>query len=221
MKSITRQKDFQEIKRLLSDAHSVYILGCGNCATFCKTGGVDEVAQMKANLEKEGKKISGASVIPVACDALSYEALKQESKKVQAADAVLVMSCSFGVQSVAEDLKKKVVPALDTLFIGKENKQGDVLSELCRQCGECVIGETAGICPLTACHKGLLNGPCGGMDKEKCEVDKDKDCAWVLIYKRLKEQGRLDLFKKIQPPKNHQKYLKPGKVNLTQNETGV
>ena len=105
-------------------------------------------------------------------------------------------------------IDKPVIPALDTLFIGIEEGPG-LFHEVCAQCGQCVIGDTAGICPLTACHKGLLNGPCGGTNDGMCEVDKEKDCAWTLIYQRLEEQGRLDLMRKYQPPKNYQVVPRP------------
>jgi hypothetical protein len=112
-----------------------------------------------------------------------------------------VMSCALGVQRVGSYIEKPVIPALDTLFIGVEDSPG-YFHEVCDQCGHCVLGYTAGICPITACHKGLLNGPCGGTNNGKCEVDKEKDCAWTLIYNRLKAQNRLDIMKKYQPPRN-------------------
>ena len=96
---------------------------------------------------------------------------------------------------------KPVIPAVDTLFIGVEDTPG-YFREVCAQCGQCVLGETAGICPITTCHKGLVNGPCGGTNKGKCEVDKGKDCAWTLIYERLKQQDRLDLMRKYYSPRN-------------------
>jgi len=107
-----------------------------------------------------------------------------------------------------------VVPALDTLFIGLEDSPGN-FHEVCAQCGHCVIGWTAGICPITACHKHLLNGPCGGTNNGKCEVDKTKDCAWTLIYQRLKEQGRLHLMRKYQPIRNSQVVPRPRMVTIS------
>ena len=68
---------------------------------------------------------------------------------------------------------------------------------------------TSMICPITRCPKSLLNGPCGGQDKGKCEVDKNKDCAWVLIYNELKKEGSLDLLKKIKPAKDYSRSTKP------------
>ncbi|MDD5238669.1 MAG: methylenetetrahydrofolate reductase C-terminal domain-containing protein, partial [Candidatus Omnitrophica bacterium] len=75
-----------------------------------------------------------------------------------------------------------------------------------------VLDITGGICPITLCAKGLLNGPCGGMNKGKCEVDQDKDCAWVLIYKELEKKRKLNNFKKIQTPKDFKKSNKPHKL---------
>jgi hypothetical protein len=41
------------------------------------------------------------------------------------------------------------------------------------------------------------------MVEGKCEVDDyTRDCGWVLIYNRLKEMGRLDLFEKLRPPRD-------------------
>ena len=82
-------------------------------------------------------------------------------------------------------------------------------------CGECVLDISAGICPITLCPKGLLNGPCGGMDKGKCEVDKDRDCAWVLIYNELEKKNKLDTLKKVQQPKDFKKAQKPRKLIMT------
>src|SRR4030067_1166068 len=70
---------------------------------------------------------------------------------------------------------------VDTLFIGVEETPG-FFREAGAQCGQCILGETAGICPITACHKGLVNGPCGGTNNGKCEVDKNRDCAWTLVH---------------------------------------
>jgi hypothetical protein len=84
--------------------------------------------------------------------------------------------------------------------------------EKCSLCAECVLDVTGGICPITLCAKGLLNGPCGGMDKGKCEVDKEKDCAWVLIYKELEKRKKLARFREIQGPKDFKKAGKPHKL---------
>lgn len=211
MKTITEQKPFEEIKEFLKKDNSVYIVGCGTCATMLKTGGKEEVLQMKEKLQEEGKTVTGWMVIPTACDSLTGEAMKMEADKIGNADVILVMTCAFGVQRVNSYTDKMVYPALDTLFIGMEESP-ESLSEMCSQCGQCVLGETAGICPITWCAKGLLNGPCGGNHDGKCEVDPEKDCAWILIYERLQALGRLDLMLKCKSPKDFSKAQRPRKI---------
>ena len=208
MKSITRQKSLEEIEQQLERLERVYIIGCGTCATMTKTGGREEVLDMKERLQDLGKMVTGWTVIPTACDEMTEVSLKENNGAIQGANCLLVMSCALGVQKVGSYISKPVIPALDTLFIGVEDGPG-YFHEVCDQCGQCVLGYTAGICPITACHKGLLNGPCGGTNNGKCEVDNERDCAWTLIYQRLKEQGRLDLMKKYQPIKNSQVMPRP------------
>ncbi len=214
IRSITRQKSEEEIDRLLDGLGRVFILGCGTCVTLTRTGGEPEVKAMKERLSAQGRLITGELVLPVACDNLTGEAMREYGQRIDQADVVLIMTCAFGVQTIARQLKKMVVPALDTLFIGKENGIGQ-FDEICTQCGTCILGETGGICPVTSCHKGLVNGPCGGTNNGKCEIDPEKDCAWTLIYNRLKELGRLDSMRTLQKPRNHQGEPSPGKFILS------
>ena len=152
--------------------------------------------------------VTGWTVIPTACDEMTEIALRQNNGAIQIANCILVMSCALGVHRVVSYIDKPVIPALDTLFIGVEDSPGN-FREVCDQCGQCLLGETAGICPITACHKGLINGPCGGTNNGRCEVDKEKDCAWTLIYQRLEKQGRLDLMRRYHPPRNFQVAPRP------------
>jgi len=182
-----------------------------------RTGGEPEVQGLKKNLSGKGKMITGTLVVPVACDNLSQDFLSDFGSQIRQADALLVTSCAFGVQTIARQLKKMTVPALNTLFIGKETAYG-TFDEICTQCGTCIIGETGGICPVTNCHKGLVNGPCGGTNHGKCEIDINKDCAWTLIYNRLKDMDQLDSMRKYQKPRNHLGEPKPGKFKLPEEE---
>jgi ferredoxin len=213
MKSITRAKPMEVVLGGLTGYDRVFIAGCGTCATMCRTGGVEEVAAMSKALEEAGKLVTGSLVIPTACDTLTHACMEQNQEAMDDAQVALVMSCAFGVQTVADYVGRPVQPALDTLFFGLETAPGR-FSEVCMQCGDCVLAQTAGICPVTACHKGLLNGPCGGTNNGMCEIDSNIDCAWTLIYNRLKEIGRLDLMKSYCAPKNFQAMAKPGKVEL-------
>jgi ferredoxin len=214
MKSIAKQKPFDEIKQQLENFDRVYIIGCGTCATMTKTGGKEEVLDMKKRLEELDKLVTGWVVIPTACDEMTEVALREVEGAMQNVNCILVMACALGVHRVSLYIDKPVVPALDTLFIGIEDTPG-YFHEVCAQCGECILGETASICPLTACHKGLLNGPCGGTNNGKCEVDKEKDCAWTLIYQRLRDQDMLNLMRKYHPPKNYQVVPRPKITKLS------
>jgi len=215
IRSITKQKSLDEIYRLLDSFTRIFIIGCGTCVTLTHTGGEPEVGIMKEQLLESGRAVTGHAVVPVACDNLTADILNDYSGQIDQADCLLVMTCAFGVQTISTQLKKMVVPALDTLFIGKETGPGQ-FGEICTQCGTCIIGETGGICPVTSCHKGLVNGPCGGTNNGMCEIDKNKSCAWTLIYYRLEELEQLDSMRKLQTPRNHLGEPTPGKFDISQ-----
>jgi len=213
MKSITRQKSIEDIQQSLNGLDKIFVVGCGTCTTMTKTGGIEQVEEMKGHLQEMGKRVTGTTVIPTACDDMTEVAMKENEQFIRNADAILSLSCALGVHRMTLYIDKPIIPAVDTLFIGVEETPG-YFREACAQCGQCILGETAGICPITACHKGLVNGPCGGTNNGKCEVDKEKDCAWTLIYNRLKEQGRLDLMRRYQPPRNHHVVPRPRAIRV-------
>jgi ferredoxin len=198
MKTITEQKPLEEISEALSGVEKVYLVGCGTCATMCHTGGKSEVLDMKEKLEAAGKKVTGWMVVPTACDELTRDALEENAKEVEEADAILAMTCAFGVQTITLYTDKPVYPSLNTLFVGKEETPGHFI-EICMQCGNCILAKTAGICPLVRCAKSLLNGPCGGSVDGKCEISPDVPCAWQMIYDRLAALGQLDKLEEIVP----------------------
>jgi len=208
---ITKQKQIADILKYLDGQKNIFLIGCGECSTTCKTGGEDDVKKVKSALEKAGKVVTGYAVPEAPCIAAKVKLeLAKNRKTIESSDAVLVLACGLGIQSVKENLRseKAVHVGCDTLFMGAIDS-GGVFLEKCSACGDCVLELTGLICPITRCSKGLLNGPCGGQDKGKCEVDKNKDCAWILIYNELKKQNRLDLLREIKPPKDHSKSSKP------------
>jgi hypothetical protein len=165
---------------------------------MCQTGGKAEVMEMKERLEATGKQVTGWMVIPSVCDELTRYALEDNAADVEAADGILAMNCAFGVQTLSLYSDKLIYPALNTLFIGIEDAPGHFL-EVCQQCGNCVLGKSAGLCPLVRCAKSLLNGPCGGSVEGKCEVSPDIPCVWQMIIDRLKAAGRLEMLEEIVP----------------------
>lgn len=213
IRSITRNKETEELLKLLDGLGRVFIIGCGTCVTLTKTGGEPQIQAMSGILSEKGKLVTGTTVLPVACDNMTTEALHEYGGQIDQADALLIMTCAFGVQTVARQISKVVIPALDTIFIGKETGLGK-FDEICTQCGTCIIGETGGICPVTTCHKGLVNGPCGGTNNGKCEIDDNKDCAWTRIYTRLVELDRVDSMRTYQKPRNHLGEPTPGKWTM-------
>jgi hypothetical protein len=142
------------------------------------------------------------------------EFLEELDEKVKEVDAVLSLACGIGVQALAERFPTTpILPGLNTSFLGFPDEHG-VWSETCSACGDCILDQTGGICPITRCTKGLLNGPCGGTNNGKCEVSPEKDCAWTLIYQRLEKQGKLDLMRQYYPPRNFQVVIRPGKITM-------
>lgn len=217
---ITKQKPFEVILEELKDAKSVFLVGCGDCATLCETGGEDQVKEMAEKLTAEGKDVTGSVVIEVGCHELdTKKEFRAHKGEVEGADALLVMSCGAGCQSARSATDKPVFPSNDTVFLGNILRYGQ-FEEKCRLCGDCVLDITGAICPVTRCHKGIMNGPCGGTNEGKCEVDPDKDCAWTLIYQQLEKEDRVDEMKEYRPPKNWNAVLKPGRHVIERNKGG-
>jgi ferredoxin len=211
---ISKQKPVTEILAALEGNSKVFLIGCAKCATVCKSGGEEEVFQMQEMLASSGKEITGSIVIDEACHMLrAARDLRGRRELVEEADALLVLACGAGVQSVSDAIPKKTVAALDTLFLGNIRRFGQ-FEQRCSLCGECIVTETAGICPATVCPKGLLNGPCGGMAEGRCETDPEAECAWVRIHERLTAQGGAERLKKIVPAKDFSRALKPGKLKV-------
>jgi methylenetetrahydrofolate reductase (NADPH) len=206
---IVQQKPLEEIFEMTKDFQKILVAGCDGCAAIIQVGGEKQAEILKMLLEmnrklkgNDGLKVKAFSVLRQ-CDrqivASSLRALVEDY------DAVVSLACGVGVQTIAELYPHMpVIPANNTEFIGMHDLKEDKFYEMCRACGDCILFETGGVCPITRCAKGLLNGPCGGQAKGKCEVGGwKKDCAWVLIYNRLKERNRLDLFKKFRIPRDY------------------
>ena len=214
---LTQKKPIEELLAMLDGVKKVALVGCGSCATSCETGGEKQVAELKALLEEKGFEVVGSCIPAESCQKML---VKKEVKafKDSGAEAVISMACGDGAQTVAENVKLPVYPANNTMFLAQTERIG-IFNEMCRLCGDCVIGRTAGICPITKCAKSLVNGPCGGQKNGKCEVNPDNDCAWILIYNRMVELGQVDRFLEVlNADKGYANFTYPRRVNLKEEQ---
>jgi len=218
---VAELKPFEEIKEMLGDYQKVLVLGCGTCVSVCLSGG-ERQAELLASAIRMARKIEGKDVtvgektIMRQCDPEFIDEIKDEASNY---DVVLSMACGAGVQGVSQNLGKiQVLPAMNTKFIGLAEGEG-TWTEACAACGDCVLGVTGGICPLATCPKGILNGPCGGTKDGKCEVSPELPCAWVRIYERTKDLGKLKEVKKTIGAKDWSKKRRPGRYSVKEKET--
>lgn len=210
---VADRKSLDDIKEEIKDCRKVLILGCGTCTSVCMAGGEKEVEILASQLRMthilEGKDIEiGERTIQRQCDREYIDPIV-DLVNAEGYDAVLSMACGAGVQFVAEMMEHvTLLPALDTRFLGVTEAEG-VWAERCRSCGECLLADTGGICPVTMCSKGLINGPCGGSKGGKCEAGPEKDCAWEMIYYRLKKQGKIDNLRRIVLARDNRRRARP------------
>ncbi len=206
MTIITTKKPFEEVLGALKNVNKIGLVSCGSCAAMCQTGGTEGAKEMAEKLEQEGFEVVITIVPEEVCDnRVMMKDFRKIDEELGEIDAILTLSCGLGVASITQVLSRKhpdipVFIGTNTEFMGMTERIGRFYQR-CRGCGDCLLNETGGICPITTCAKSLMNGPCGGMVRGKCEVGNyEKDCGWVLIFNRLKDLGRLDLFTKLRDP---------------------
>ena len=212
---VAEQKPLEEIRRMIAPYQRVLTLGCGTCTTVCGAGGEREVSFLNSALriaqaksENETHNLSEYTV-KRQCDLEFLDPLVDKAGDI---DAILSLGCGIGVQVIAERFPDiPVLPGVNTSFMGAADEYG-VWDERCAACGDCRLEETGGICPITRCTKGILNGPCAGTKNGKCEVSKDMDCGWVLIYKRLEGLGQLEKMRRYYPPRNFRTIPRPKRI---------
>ena len=201
---VAKLKPIEEIIQVLDGFQRVLVAGCDGCVTVCEAGGWKEVQVLASTLRlsamQRGREVEiGEISLTRQCD---KEYLRRLLEVIHRYEAVLSLACGAGVQFLAEMYRDKpILPAVDTCFIGVTEERG-VWTERCQACGQCVLATTGGICPISRCSKRMLNGPCGGSTKGKCEIGKDTDCGWYLIYERLKQLGQLERFEHPVEPKD-------------------
>ena len=189
---ITELKSNEAIQAAVA-GNKVFLIICHGCKEIRFPE--KEVEALKEAMTAEGI-VTGSITTDYICNPENLQLrLQKHAAQIEAAGAILVFSCGVGVQTVAEQYpEKRVCAGCDTYAL--PGFQGVTPLEYnCKQCGECYLNLTGGICPITACSKSLVNGQCGGSKNGKCEVDPNMDCGWERIYQRLKKIGRLDVLK--------------------------
>ena len=163
---MTKMKSKETIASLASG--KVFIVNCHGCK---EVGFPEQEAEEVQKELAESGKVVGTLTTDYICnpDELRLR-LRAHMDKIAEADAVLVFSCGVGVQTISQELEDmRVYACCDTIEL--PGFQGVTPLEYdCGQCGECYLNLTGGICPITACSKSLVNGPCGGTKNGKCEV---------------------------------------------------
>lgn len=209
-------KPVEEIIRKLRGYKRILVAGCGGCVTVCGSGGSREAETLAHVL---GIALEG-SLVEWGCVArqCEYELLEELFERARNFDTILSLACGVGVQALAECLPDlPVIPGLDTMFLGMPVADGR-WEERCQACGDCILDLTGGICPVARCSKSLLNGPCGGSQNGKCEISRDVDCAWQLIYDRLESVGKLENLEKLLMPKDWSKSRDGGPRRMVRKE---
>ncbi len=211
---VAEAKSLGKIKEMLASHKRVLVSGCNTCMAVCFAGGEKEAAVLAASL-RMAFKIDGVDIeikemsVQRQCEKEFTEPLKGGAADF---DAVLSLGCGAGVNALADMLTDTIVyPGVDTKFIGITESEG-VWASRCSACGECILDQTAGICPINRCAKNILHGPCGGSQGGSCEISRDIPCVWQLIIDRMKRLGIMDKLGGIRPLKDWSAGLNPSKV---------
>ncbi len=218
---VADRKPFDQILDSIKNYKKIMVAGCGGCVTICFSGGAKAAellsSQIKIARKKSGNEIEIIQVTPERqCE---HEFIDVLGKQLKTVEAVLSLACGVGVQTMNERFPETItVPALNTKFMGYPVEHG-LWEERCAGCGDCVLEWTGGLCPIARCAKKMLNGPCGGASSGKCEVDKDTDCVWQLIYDRLKKLNRLDKLIEVRKPKDWRTSTNAGQRKIKMEET--
>ncbi|MBT8328968.1 MAG: methylenetetrahydrofolate reductase C-terminal domain-containing protein [Desulfofustis sp.] len=203
---VGEQKPFEEIWEMVKGHKQLTVFGCNTCVAVCHQGGNKEAgiiaAQLRMRATQDDVDIEIIdSGIERQCE---HEFFEKTEELVKKSEAILSLACGIGVQFMAEKYEIPIYPGLNTTFLGDVPETG-LYTEKCQACGDCVLGVTGGVCPVSRCAKRLFNGPCGGSTTGKCEISKETECAWQLVVDRLEALGRLDTYEKIMPLKDWSK----------------
>jgi ferredoxin len=214
-------KPIDELVEKLSGHSKVLLVGCATCVAECAAGGEKEVETL-APLLRMALKAQGHSVeiltatLEKQCE---WEFMEELTEIAGQVDAILSIACGIGVQALAERFDDiPVYPGVNTSALTIREEAG-LWASRCAACGDCVLAETFGLCPVARCAKSLMNGPCGGTRKNgKCEIDENVDCVWKLIVERAEAKGQYDSLMKVRKSKNWSKSCHGGPKRVLHEE---
>ncbi|MHA2280751.1 MAG: methylenetetrahydrofolate reductase C-terminal domain-containing protein [Promethearchaeota archaeon] len=221
---ITEQKDINEIYELIKPYNKILITGCDGCCqpprSLNEAKVLGQLLQLKARSDGKELKWKAITVLRQCDDRITATTCRPYEEDFE---AIVTLACGLGVVMMNKVLPKILTyPAQNSMFGGVQDNSQNYFIELCETCGDCIIGETGGVCPRAGCAKHLSNGPCGGMVEGMCEVGGYTiPCAWVRIWARLKEFDRLDLFSKYRGPRDFRTSTSPGYKNIYKDYTNI
>ena len=183
-------------------------------SAFHRVGGEKQVGEfaklLKINTELKDKDIE---IIEACVEEQCGKELVEDAlnEVIKGCDAVISLACGAGVQQIAEIYEDiPIYPANDTFLVGIEDRKESKLREVCLGCGDCILDETAGICPKTRCMKGMLNGPCAGVHGGLCELSKPENeikCGWIEIYDKMIRLGTVNKLLEVKMPKINKRQI--------------
>jgi ferredoxin len=202
---IAEWKPIAELVDMLRGHENVLLVGCATCVAECAVGGEREVETLAPLLhmamETDGNPVQiRTKTLERQCE---WEFVEELAEIVPEVDAIISIACGIGIQALAERFPEvPVYPGVNTTSLAIREEPG-LWAARCEACGDCVLDETYGLCPVARCAKSLMNGPCGGTRNDgKCEVDEDVDCVWNLIVERARERGKLQALMEFRKAKD-------------------
>jgi len=218
---IAEWKPLSELMTSLKSYKNVLLVGCATCVTECAVGGDREInilaSSLRMGLKNKGYDINFTTyILERACELRFVKKLTKIASKI---DSIMSFSCGIGMQLIADHyIKKPLLPGVNTTSLAIRELPG-LWTTRCCACGDCVLGETFGLCPIARCAKGLMNGPCGGTRKNGyCEIDANIHCIWHLIIERAKIRGNLSSLYKIHKPRSWDNSAHGGPKRIIRND---
>ncbi|MBD3255630.1 MAG: hypothetical protein GF383_11095 [Candidatus Lokiarchaeota archaeon] len=221
---ITELKDIDEIYEMIKPYKKILIAGCDGCCqpprSLNEAKVLGQMLELKARTEDKKLQWKAITVLRQCDDRIAATTVRPYAEDF---DAIVSLACGLGIVMMNEVIPEVLTfPAQNSHYGGAQNNGENSYIEYCETCGECILGETGGVCPRAGCAKHLSNGPCGGMVDGMCEVGGYTiPCAWVEMWKRLKEFNRLDLFKKYRGPRDYRMSTSPSYIKIHKEYTNI